>query len=64
MTMCSVSGCSATKSQKVSWAEAACGISWWGSGFTAWTKSGNLMPSWMKNTGMLLPTRSKLPSSV
>ena len=35
-----------------------------GSGFTAWTMSGNLMPSWMKNTGMLLPTRSKLPSGV
>jgi hypothetical protein len=27
-------------------------------------QSGNLMPSWMKNTGMLFPTRSKVPSSV
>ncbi|SKS07683.1 Uncharacterised protein [Mycobacteroides abscessus subsp. abscessus] len=58
MIACSVSGCSATKSHKVSCAEAACGISLSGSGFTACTKSGNLMPSWMKNTGKLLPTRS------
>ena len=35
-----------------------------GSGFAAWMRSGNLMPSRMKNTGMLLPTRSKTPSSV
>ena len=33
-------------------------------GLAAWTMSGNLMPSWMKNTGMLLPTRSQVPSSV
>jgi hypothetical protein len=58
------SGTSATKSHSVLWADDACGISLCGSGFTAWTKSGNLMPSWMKNTGMLLPTRSKFPSSV
>ena len=45
-------------------AEAACGIAWCGSGFTAWTRSGNFIASWMKNTGMLLPTRSQLPSSV
>ena len=53
-----------TKSQNVSCALAACGIPWWGSGFRAWTRSGNLIASWMKNTGMLLPTMSKLPSSV
>ncbi|SAJ30973.1 Uncharacterised protein [Enterobacter cloacae] len=64
MTMCADSGVSETKSQKVSWADAPVGISLCGSGFTAWTKSGNLIASWMKNTGMLLPTRSKLPSSV
>ena len=58
------SGMRETKSQNVSWALAACGIPWCGSGFTAWTRSGNLIASWMKNTGMLLPTRSKLPSSV
>lgn len=28
------------------------------------TMSGNFMPSRMKNTGMLLPTMSKLPSRV
>ena len=28
------------------------------------SRSGNLIASWMKNTGMLLPTRSQLPSSV
>ncbi len=64
ITMCADSGTSETKSQKVSWAEPPVGISLWGSGLTAWTKSGNLIASWMKNTGMLLPTRSKLPSSV
>ena len=52
------------KSQNVSWAEAACGISVSCSGFTAWIRSGNLMASWMKKTGMLFPTRSKTPSSV
>ena len=56
--------CRETKSQKPSWADCACGISTSGRGFPAWMMSGNLMPSWMKNTGMLLPTRSKLPSSV
>jgi hypothetical protein len=58
------SGMSETKSQNVSWALAACGIAWCGSGFRACTRSGNFMASWMKNTGMLLPTMSKLPSSV
>src|SRR5262245_32849854 len=52
------------KSQNVSWAEAAWGISLWGSGLTAWMRSGNFTASWMKKTGMLFPTRSKLPSSV
>ncbi len=28
------------------------------------SRSGNLIASWMKNTGMLLPTRSQLPSCV
>ena len=56
--------CNETKSQNESWALDACGISLCGSGFTACTKSGNFTASWMKNTGMLLPTRSKLPSSV
>ena len=58
MIVCSDSGWSETKSQSVSCADGACGISLCGSGFTAWTKSGNLMPSWMKKTGKLLPTRS------
>jgi catalase len=35
-----------------------------GSGFTAWTKSGNFSASWIKKTGVLLPTRSKIPSSI
>ncbi|MNU10664.1 hypothetical protein D3C72_2579530 [compost metagenome] len=35
-----------------------------GSRFWVWMKSGNLMPSLMKNIGVLLPTRSQLPSSV
>lgn len=56
--------CRDTKSQKVSWALCACGISRPGCGFAAWMMSGNLMASWMKKTGMLLPTRSKVPSAV
>ena len=56
--------CRETKSQNVSCALCACGISRSGCGLAAWTMSGNLMASWMKNTGMLLPTRSKMPSSV
>jgi len=64
ISMCMLSGISETKSQKVSCAEAACGKPRSGSIFTAWIRSGNLIASWMKNTGMLLPTRSKLPSSV
>ncbi|EWS62714.1 hypothetical protein Y695_04056 [Hydrogenophaga sp. T4] len=64
ISVCVVSGLSEAKSQKVSCAEAACGMPWCGSGFTACTRSGNFIASWMKNTGMLLPTRSQLPSSV
>jgi hypothetical protein len=64
MIMWKLSGISDTKSQNVSWAEAACGKPRSGSIFTEWTRSGNFIASWMKNTGMLLPTRSKLPSSV
>lgn len=56
--------CNDTKSQNVSWADWACGISRSGCGLPAWMTSGNLMPSWMKKTGILLPTRSKVPSSV
>ena len=64
MTWWVASVCREAKSQKVSCADWACGISRSGCGLAAWMTSGNLMPSWMKNTGMLLPTRSKLPSSV
>ena len=64
MIMCVDSGISAMKSQKVSCALAACGKPRSASIFTAWTRSGNLIASWMKNTGMLLPTRSQLPSLV
>ena len=35
-----------------------------GSRFTAWLRSGNFSGSRMKKTGVLLPTRSQLPSSV
>ena len=53
-----------TKSQKVSCADCACGISRSGCGLPAWMMSGNLIASWMKKTGMLLPTRSQVPSFV
>ena len=58
------SGVRLMKSQKLSCADCACGKARSGSGFTAWMMSGNLIASWMKNTGMLLPTRSQLPSWV
>lgn len=64
MIMCIDSGLSEMKSQKVSCALAACGKPRSGSIFTAWIRSGNFIASWMKNTGMLLPTRSQLPSLV
>jgi len=35
-----------------------------GSLFWLRMKCGNLITSWMKNTGVLLPTRSKLPCEV
>ena len=58
------SGVKETKSQKLSCADCACGKARSGSSLTACTRSGNLMASWMKNTGMLLPTMSQLPSVV
>ena len=64
ITMCMLSGVRLMKSQKLSCADAACGKPRSGSGFTEWMTSGNLMASWMKNTGMLLPTMSQLPSLV
>jgi len=64
MTMCMLSGVSEMKSQKLSCADWAWGNPRSGSCFTAWTRSGNLIGSWMKNTGMLLPTRSQLPRCV
>ncbi len=64
MAWCWASVWSDTKSQKVSWALWACGISRSGWGLPAWMTSGNLIASWMKKTGMLFPTRSKTPSSV
>jgi hypothetical protein len=63
-TMCVASGMSEMKSQKLSCADWAWGKPRSGACFTAWTRSGNFIASWMKNTGMLLPTRSQLPSSV
>ena len=64
MTMCVASGIREMKSQKLSWADCAWGKPRSGSGLTEWMRSGNLMASWMKKTGMLLPTRSQLPSCV
>jgi len=58
------SGVSETKSQKVSCADCACGKPRSGSCLTEWMRSVNLMASWMKKTGMLLPTMSQLPSGV
>ena len=58
ISMCVLSGISEAKSQKVSGALAACGSSLCGSALTAWRRSGNFIAAWMKNTGMLLPTRS------
>src|SRR5271170_7625834 len=59
-----LSGMSDMKSQKLSWAVCACGKPRLGSCLAAWIKSGNLIASCMKNTGMLLPTMSQLPSLV
>ncbi len=62
ISMCVDSGVREAKSQKLSCAVCACGNPRSGSCFAACTTSGNLIASWMKNTGMLLPTRSQLPS--
>jgi len=62
--VCSVDVSWLKKSQALSCAVAAWGISLSDRGLTAWIRSGNWMASWMKKTGMLLPTMSKLPSSV
>ena len=64
ISMCVDSGISDAKSQKLSCAVCACGNPRSGSGLAAWMRSGNLIGSWMKNTGMLLPTRSQLPAFV
>ena len=64
MSMWVDSGISDTKSQKLSCAVWACGKPRSGSCLAAWIRSGNLIGSWMKNTGMLLPTRSQLPCCV
>ncbi len=58
------SGSNEAKSQKLSWAVWAWGNPRSGSSLAAWIRSGNLSASWMKNTGMLFPTRSQLPSFV
>ena len=64
ITMWVASGISEMKSQKLSCADWACGKPRSGCCLTECTRSGNLIASWMKNTGMLLPTRSQLPSCV
>lgn len=53
MSVCIVSGARPKKSQALSCAVWAWGISLWGSGLTAWIRSRNLMASWTKKTGML-----------
>jgi len=63
-SVCSVSGDQLMKSQKLSCAVCACGISVCVSGLAAWIRSGNFIASCTKNTGMLLPTRSQLPCDV
>jgi hypothetical protein len=57
-SVCIVLGWELKKSQAESWAVAACGISLSWLGLTEWMRSGNWIASWMKNTGMLLPTMS------
>ncbi len=58
-SVCSELGWELKKSQAESWAVAACGISLFGMGLTAWMRSGKRMASWMKKTGMLFPTISE-----
>ena len=60
VTMCSDSGCAATKSKK---RQASCRLVT-GSGLKAWIMSGNFTASRMKNTLRLLPTRAQVPSTV
>ena len=62
ISMWVASGISEAQSQNVSCAVPACGKPRSASIFTAWIRSGNLIASWMKKTGILLPTRSQLPS--
>src|SRR5580658_8799236 len=61
MSMWVDSGASAAKSQNVSCAVWAWGISRSGSGLAAWIRSGNLIPSWMKNTGMFVADQVPVP---
>jgi hypothetical protein len=49
---------SAITQQNVLCADAVRGISFCGSGFTAFRRSGNLIGSCIKNTGILFPTKS------
>ena len=60
VTWCNASGNNVQKSQLL----VAERILVRGSRFTALFKSGNLRGSRKKNTGVLLPTKSQLPSSV
>ncbi|MNT01279.1 hypothetical protein D3C72_1357390 [compost metagenome] len=60
VTWCSASGRPVQKSQLLS----ALRRPVRGSRLTAWFRSGNFSGSRRKKTGVLLPTRSQLPSSV
>ena len=60
VTWCRASGSEVQKSQLFS----ALRSPVHGSRLTAWLRSGNLSGSRRKNTGVLFPTRSQLPSSV
>ena len=60
VTWCSASGTNVQKSQLLS----ALRIPVRGSRLIAWLRSGKRSGSRWKNTGVLLPTRSQLPSSV
>ena len=60
VTWCSASGRLDQKSQLL-WAEC---MLVFGSRFTTWLRSMNFFGSRRKNTGVLLPTRSQLPSGV
>ena len=60
VTWCSASGRLDQKSQLL-WAEC---MLVFGSRFTTWLRSMNFFGSRRKNTGVLFPTRSQLPSGV